>query len=265
MAYTLGCTRQAALERQALSCTYLAHHELECIKLWLLYYYTWAWTASAIWLLPPMWRVHTACLFMPLSLLPIHSAANWYIGQITHSPHSLTHSLTHSLVYPLVQSQLILLIFLHSWVFPGLDAYKQRKHGTSDAAQAEQTIPNTAASLALLVHSGHNLLAESPCSVQSRLKGTNPNHANCVWSMQPETQLAQSWGCRASPYGHVVPAARGAQHCCSQMLPSVSPHGQQDVHTHVQAQPAAESGMLTHQLLCFAWPGTSLLSQHCVP
>ncbi len=98
------------------------------------------------------------------------------VRSLTH----LTHSLTHSLVYPLVQSQLILLIFLHSWVFPGLDAYKQRKHGTSDAAQAEQTIPNTAASLALLVHSGHNLLAESPCSVQSRLKGTNPNHANCV-------------------------------------------------------------------------------------
>ncbi len=109
-----------------------------------------------------------------------HTLSRQLIYWSDHSLTSLTHSLTHSLVYPLVQSQLILLIFLHSWVFPGLDAYKQRKHGTSDAAQAEQTIPNTAASLALLVHSGHNLLAESPCSVQSRLKGTNPNHANCV-------------------------------------------------------------------------------------
>ncbi len=99
------------------------------------------------------------------------------VRSLTHLTHSLTHSLTRSST---LWSRVNLSYSFSSILFPGLDAYKQRKHGTSDAAQAEQTIPNTAASLALLVHSGHNLLAESPCSVQSRLKGTNPNHANCV-------------------------------------------------------------------------------------
>jgi hypothetical protein len=32
----VGCTRQAALERQDFSCTYLAHHELESVKFLLL-------------------------------------------------------------------------------------------------------------------------------------------------------------------------------------------------------------------------------------